>query len=1231
MQLQRALNYKYTLPADKLTLPKNVIGQLESNMQYKYRELKPNGKTGKYIKNPFIPELKLKDINDTDIKNLNLDYDTGKIKKFLKNKEFHPYLNENKDQFLSNIKNKIKDSIIQQVEKTKQELITLNNNKEELKNINERIKILTKDKKQIFNNNNLSDDQKKNQATNIDNLLKIQRVNKETYNKTNNVDLNFDLMNLGDNVKLLRNTLKNTNLVLQINGKYVTLNEKNFQKFIKEDYMDDQNDNTGMDSWEQLQREATKKITTSKVFNTAYKSRPSGAFFKYYNLTTFNFERYGIYQDIKEKYNEYCLIYALEKGGLSYLKIEKLKSFVKHSNIPKIKLNEICEELDITIRLKTFKNEGTHDTNISYGNNNNEIFNIGLVDEHYFINEPINMTTYSLSHYNEIKDLKDFKHIYEKKNRTQYRKKFDNYIDSFEVVCLLLKHKDTLLKPIDYDHLFETTMYNKLNNTDIKTLDYSVQKDREDYRLIPDVVFNYLTNSDYFTVTNKGKYSRLSRKNSEGICDDEIIKYKRIAYDIETYTNEDQIHTPYMLCMKTLTNEYDILINKDPKYNLNNKPRNYEKIRSKEKTYIGENCVYDFLYNIEEDCILYAHNNCNYDYTFLKKYLFNIKETILGNSVMRSEAMFVNRDKKVIKIILKDTYLLTQCKLEDFKENFLSVEDQKLYQKEVMPYDIYNKENLDKRWLNLNDILKSKDLLKNKDKINQFIDNVKRLNLINENNEVDIIAYSEFYCKMDVELLINGYESFRKMIEDVTSLNCDGIISLASLAHKYLVTCGCYNEVYEISGNLRAFIQLCCVGGRTMTNNNSMYNIEELLNDLDGVSLYPSSMYRIPGFLKGLPEIINNERNENNYEFLSKQDGYFVEIKIKKIGKKLQFPLQSKINKKGVRIFTNKLKNKIIYVDKTSLEDLIKFQHAEFEIIRGYYFKDGFNKTINNVIYELFNLRKEYKKNKSKVQLIYKLIMNCSYGKTLLKAPEFKIEYIEQDKIDKYVSYNYNYIEEYVEIPNELNDTKKYRVKSRQTIGKHFNIAHVGVTILSMSKRIMNEVMCLAEDLKIFISYQDTDSMHIEDNKINYLAKKFKELYGRDLIGENLGQFHCDFDVSHMNTMEQINKFDVKLIKDPVSYKSIFLGKKSYIDCVCDRKDKDRKNILYHIRMKSIPNDVIMKYCGDAKYTPFDLYQQLYDYEVIKFDLLSTKPRFKKNNNSTIESVTEFYRTCRFD
>ena len=38
---------------------------------------------------------------------------------------------------------------------------------------------------------------------------------------------------------------------------------------------------------------------------------------------------------------------------------------------------------------------------------------------------------------------------------------------------------------------------------------------------------------------------------------------------------------------------------------------------------------------------------------------------------------------------------------------------------------------------------------------------------------------------------------------------------------------------------------------------------------------------------------------------------------------------------------------------------------------------------------------------------------------------------------------------------------------------------YIGVMILSISKRIMNEVICTAEDYGIEIYYQDTDSMHI--------------------------------------------------------------------------------------------------------------------------------------------------------
>jgi hypothetical protein len=56
-----------------------------------------------------------------------------------------------------------------------------------------------------------------------------------------------------------------------------------------------------------------------------------------------------------------------------------------------------------------------------------------------------------------------------------------------------------------------------------------------------------------------------------------------------------------------------------------------------------------------------------------------------------------------------------------------------------------------------------------------------------------------------------------------------------------------------------------------------------------------------------------------------------------------------------------------------------------------------------------------------------------------------------------------------------------------------------------MSKRIMNEVMCLAEDLGIQIYYQDTDSMHIKVDDIARLAEHYVAKYGRELIGKNLG------------------------------------------------------------------------------------------------------------------------------
>ena len=57
--------------------------------------------------------------------------------------------------------------------------------------------------------------------------------------------------------------------------------------------------------------------------------------------------------------------------------------------------------------------------------------------------------------------------------------------------------------------------------------------------------------------------------------------------------------------------------------------------------------------------------------------------------------------------------------------------------------------------------------------------------------------------------------------------------------------------------------------------------------------------------------------------------------------------------------------------------------------------------------------------------------------------------------------------------------------------------------ILSISKRIMNEVICTAEDNNIEIYYQDTDSMHIGLDDIKRLSELYLEKYGRVLTGKN--------------------------------------------------------------------------------------------------------------------------------
>ena len=403
-----------------------------------------------------------------------------------------------------------------------------------------------------------------------------------------------------------------------------------------------------------------------------------------------------------------------------------------------------------------------------------------------------------------------------------------------------------------------------------------------------------------------------------------------------------------------------------------------------------------------------------------------------------------------------------------------------------------------------------------------------------------------------------------------------------------------------------------------MTRENKKWHITTTKNtgiqDFDGVSLYPSAIFRLIGFLKGKAKVIVNTKYEN----IKQYDGYYVEVDIINIRKHRAFPLISKVNKQGIRDFKNDIKG-IVYLDKTSLEDAIKFHNlipeVDFKIIRGYYFDEGFNTGCKNTIKYLFDVRLQKKKEKNPIQIVYKLLMNTSYGKTIQKPIDNETIIKENYESDTYLKRNHNFIKKYKKTFGD-----KYVITKIKPIQNHYSHPHIGCQILGMSKRIMNEVMCLAEDNGIRIFYQDTDSMHIETGenyeKLENLKKLFRNKYGRELDGKNLGQFHCDF---AFQSSEQL----------PIAKECYILKKKVYMDkveVINKVNNENIKEMKYHIRMKGIPT-----YCVQ---NPEETYKKLLNNETISFDIYemaekNNKPLFEFKYDFTIHKKTKFKRRVK--
>lgn len=920
-----------------------------------------------------------------------------------------------------------------------------------------------------------------------------------------------------------------------------------------------------------------------------------GAFFPYYNRTSLNLIRYQIKHETPDKdinnniLKDNCLIYAFKLLGMCDNDLIRCSDYVNNRHIAQGELKELANELKINIVLHTIRNDKNNIRKTQYGDTSGKTYNIALHSNHYFIyDEHTEYSSFYVKNYNLLKNERDAQNIigYRTGTTNFHRKKQQTYyISSLNLVDELVKSSDN------------ETLLLKITNQNINLYDeiYTDHKLKDDF-------LNIDLNYDFEgTTTNPIEYDERTATRKK----DKYKDYNFVVVDFETYHN-DLKHEPYLLNGVTLDFDNKTLINTFS--------YRYDKDNDLIETY---------LKTIRKNTILIFHN-AKFDFNFMVPYLSKCSETINDGNFISFKGMFGK-----YKIVIKCSYKLITEPLRKFPKMFNLPNTQK----EVIDHTFYNRENVVKQYHSLEDFLKPF----NKSDKETVINNINKWNCMTSNNEVDIIEYSKRYCDMDVEILGKGYLIFREWMLDYFDEDINNHLTLPSIVSNIFLKRGIFDGCYELSGLPRDFIAKSMIGGRCMLARNTKHKVKARLNDLDATSLYPSGMKRMKGFMKGQPKPLISE--QTNKTFLDTTDYYFVSVRIKKVNKHLDFPLLRKITDEGKKTFTNDMEGEVVYLGKTALEDAIKYQNIEYEIINGYYFNEGFNTSINSIITEIFERRATLKREGNPAELIFKLLMNASYGKLLQKAPDTKTKLMDDvdNKINVYLSRNHATIKSisYIDPPKntKYNFNRKCRIDSLTAQSTHHNKVHLGIVILDETKRIMSEVMATAQDENIPIYYQDTDSMMLHDDDIPRLEEVFMNKYGRKLVGKDLGQFSSDLKAEDDSEFAQSGK----KIKEIYATEGIFVGKKAYILKVeCLDEEGKVYDAGFHSRCKGVNTQSIEHLLSQSEHKNkdrLDIYNDWYEGKAYDLDLTAGQTVCSMDINlktNTIHNRQSFIRNIRF-
>lgn len=1048
----------------------------------------------------------------------------------------------------------------------------------------------------------LNNNKNRKNVINSESLRRKEAIKNLQDNDKININFNSKTGVIIDKKKFLNDVRKELSpskkyIITLPNGKIYTLNNNSINKLFKiiDNGFEGSNEE---DSFKEAYSgmSSTGSVAITQVVGT--NNLINGAFFPYLHTCdkmSKDLERYDIHfsvdtmRNIKlidESITENCLIRAfISSGVVPDPIINSMKFSFKSSNIPQRELKEIAEKNNLYI---TVRRPESNDNLRKYGNKKDQHIELGLIEEHYFLIEKTNYTSYAVENYHTINDKDDWRIL--NKEGDRIRKRPNRTIDSYHLVELLLKNKDTHLCPMsDCNTDFQKTEYfnekkiiTNLSFTDdeVKLTEYKPRKEKDNY------IVEFI---DFETFNMKST----DKPNSDYKIND---NYKTV-WDKHP---DKTIHKPFMLCATNQDGNIDTFITQQcGKRYLDSRLKEHGIKKEKGKS--------------PKTIIIYAHN-AGYDIRFIEEHLTQLEKIENGHSLICASGKYINYGR-IINIEIRDSYKLITSPLAGFAKMFkLTV------QKEYMPYSLYNIETVSNGYLDYEIV---KRYANKEGKLEDLKECVIKSNSV-KNGKMDMLKYAEYYCKKDVEVLQQGFNTFANWIKTALDIDVIQFYTIPSIAHEYFMREGCYDGIYALAGVVREFINKSLLGGRTMMCENQKQNVNDnKVADFDAVSLYPSAMKEMRGFLKGKPKIINSSINWRS------QDGFFVELKLINIGKHRKFPMMNVMTPDGVRKYTDDVNDFIgnhIYVDREMLSILEEYHQVEYELVKGYYFDEGHNNKINEVIQKVFNNRLEAKKAGNPIQNIWKLVMNSGYGKSITKPHDTVDKYITgYDNLEKHIFRNYNWIVETTSMPCEW--TEKFKVKEIKAIDTHFNYCHVGIEILSMSKRIMSDVMNLAEDNKINMYYTDTDSIHMDLDQVETLGELYKNKYGKELIGNGMGQFHTDFDLDGC--------------KDIYSKRFIALGKKCYIDHLVGVNEKTGKEEDgYHIRLKGVPdksvwNVVHKQFGGD----PIKLYEKLHSGMPVSFDLTKgykdgitdiDLPCFEFHSNLLISNRDDFKRVLQF-